>query len=30
MKQLSMQTRDAVALALGAAFLAGMIVLKGL
>ena len=30
MKQLSMQRRDALALALGAAFLAGMIVLKGL
>ena len=30
MKQLSMQKRDALALLLGAAFLAGMIVLKGL
>ena len=30
MKRLSMQRRDALALALGAAFLAGMIVLKGL
>ena len=30
MKQLSMQKRDWIALLLGAAFLAGMIVLKGL